>query len=71
MTIKLAVIRPARAKSGRRYFRGTDKTGAVWWLLEEADCDGRRWVLKVDPAGSFIAPEDMIEVHRPKALPRR
>ena len=65
MTIKLAIMRPGKAASGRRYFRGTDRNGTHYWLLEEKGSEGHRWILQVDPGGSLIAPEDVMRVVTP------
>lgn len=59
--IELAVMRPARSQSGRRYFRGRDVRGNVFWLMEEIGSEGHRWLLKVDQQASSTAPEDALK----------
>lgn len=55
--ITLALMKPGRSGSGRRYFRGNDKRGNVYWLLEDPGSQATRWILKVDAGGSAAAEE--------------
>lgn len=65
MSIKLAIMRPGRAQSGRRYFRGSDNNGTQYWLMEEKGSEGYRWILQVDPGGSLVDPHDIMKVVTP------
>lgn len=59
--IMLANMRPGRAASGRRYFRGSDKRGNVFWLMEQPpDRTGEvGWLLRVDAGGSMAREADV------------
>lgn len=57
MTIKLAHMFPSRsARSGRRYFRGKDRHGHQYWLMEVPGADGKDWILSIDLHGSVVDP---------------
>ncbi len=47
--IRLARMFPGVSrKSGRRYLRGQDKRGNLFWVLEDPNGDG--WILSIDPS---------------------
>lgn len=62
MTVKLAHMTPGQsARSGRRYFRGKDRHGHQYWLLEKPGTRGIEWVLSVDLHGSIADPAGRLE----------
>lgn len=56
--IRVASMTPGVSrKNGRRYLRGRDRLGNVWWVMGTQTPDGMQWDLRVDLAGSIAEPD--------------
>lgn len=56
--IRIASMTPGVSrKSGRRYLRGRDRRGNIWWLMSRETASGMQWELRVDLAGSIAEPD--------------
>jgi len=57
MTIRIANMMPGVSqKTGRRFLRGRDKFGNIWWVMGKQTATGMRWELRVDFSGSIAEP---------------